>query len=81
MKLKKLLKVTDKLADVSIRTIEAIKGAEEEVLYEGSVMEVPWTLVQYKLDTETKTDDAVYIESKRECEGREPRLIIYVVED
>ena len=81
MKLKELLKVIDYMCDVQILAYHGINAkmiGEEEVLFEGSVSDVPWTYADWALDNDSGDGEAVFTFIN---EKGEAIIGIYVVEE
>ena len=76
MKLKELLKTISYLQDVQILYYHG--DASEEVLFEGSVLDVPWTYAEWPLDIDNGDGEAVFSFVN---EKGEAIIGIYVVEE
>ena len=61
MKLKELLKVISDLCDVQILVYHGDHMAiQEETLFEGNVLDVPWTYADWQLDNNSGDGEAVF---------------------
>ena len=80
MKLKRLLKMMDFLATVKI-IIDRSEGEnnEEEEIFKGSVLDVPWCYANYKID-ESGSMESIFVH-KPNKEDDEPYIGIYVIEN
>jgi hypothetical protein len=76
MKLKDVLKVISYLQDVQILVYK--ENNQDEILYEGNVLEVPWIYVDYVLDLVNGDGEAVF----SFINGKNESIIgIYVMEE
>lgn len=76
MKLKDVLKVISYLQDVQILVYK--ENNQDEILYEGNVLEVPWIYVDYVLDLVNGDGEAVFSFIN---EKNESIIGIYVIEE
>ena len=76
MKLKDVLKVISYLQDVQILVYK--ENNQDEILYEGNVLEVPWIYVDYVLDLVNGDGEAVFSFIN---EKNESIIGIYVMEE
>lgn len=79
MKLRKILKHIDCLTDVCIFKYDKEKGDEEE-LYCGSTFDVPWSIAEYKLDTDTD-GEAISCFTKKDNNGMKTLYISIFVKE
>ena len=77
MKLKKLLKHLDFMVKVIILSVDEYD--EEEELFKGSMMDIPWKLVDCKLDTD-KNGEAIGFYTDVSGHAPEHYLCIYIKE-
>ena len=81
MKLKELLKVISYLEEVQIlifRDGDAKTKGTDEIVFDGSVFDVPWTYADCELDNNSGDDEAVFtfIDEKGNS-----KIGIYIVEE
>ena len=76
MKLKNWIKYVDSLNDIIIWGVD-----DKEPLFEGSVFEIPWTIVDYKIGrvNPEDTDEPIYV-TRMDRDGQ-PKIIINVIEE
>lgn len=80
MKLKKILKYLDEMADFEIRTIGP--DGEDNELYSGYFWDIPESLKKRELDIECGDERAIYIASEiNEHGARIDKFVIYVTND
>jgi len=83
MKLKKWLKMVDPLVDVVIYTPDD----DEVPAFEGSALDIPWSLTDYKLGRkDDDTEEPIYISVKEKTYangnvGTVPVIIINVIDE
>ena len=81
MKLKELLKVIGYMNNVQILVYHGVNAkmvGEEEILFEGNVLDVPWVYADWALDNDSGDGEAVFTFVN---EKGEAIIGIYVVEE
>lgn len=76
MKLKNWIKYVDGLNDVIIWGVD-----DKEPIFEGSVFEIPWTIVDYKIGRTNPEDGDEPIYVARMDKSGQPKIIINVIEE
>lgn len=74
MKFKKWLKAVDPITDVRIYTQE-----EEEPVFEGSMSDIPWYLLDYSIGTESNEKPIYIITYRNEHKIELPMIVINLI--